>query len=97
MGHLFEVVAGLVLILLGVATLGGRAGRAVSHSRWQASRLIAIGDMAFGVALLVYGLLYHRLWALLVSAVAFAIGVICVITWMIKAFARRADDEFGPA
>ncbi len=28
---------------------------------------------------------------------AFAAGVICVVTWLVKAFARHPDDEFGSA
>jgi predicted MFS family arabinose efflux permease len=93
--HLFEVVVGALLVLLGVGTVGGWIGQTAPSSRWQAPSLIGAGDTALGVALLLFGLLSHYLWAVVISLAAFAVGAICVITWVVKGAARRADDEFG--
>lgn len=90
--HLYELVMGAALMMLGVAAVAGWIGEA---SRWYSPRLIGTANTALGAALLLYGLLAHYLWAVLVSMTSFAIGVICVVTWAIKAVARRADDEFG--
>lgn len=95
--HIAGVVVGAVLILAGGAVVGGRAGQTSLSERWRVSRVIGVADMAIGLALLLFGLFSHHLWAVLISAAAFAVGAICVITWLVKAVARRADDEFDSA
>ena len=86
---------GAVMMLLGVATLAGWIGQTSPRSRLHAPRLIGISNTALGTGLLIYALQPHHLWAALIFMAAFAVGVICVVTWLVKAFARHPDDEFG--
>jgi len=76
--HLFEAVVGAILILLGAAAIGGW------FSRWRVPRLVGIGDTAFGVMLLLYGLLSQYLWAVLISFAAFVVGATCTVTWLVR-------------
>lgn len=82
--HVFEAVVGAVFIVLGVAVISGRIGQSSSRSRWRVPRIVGIGDTAFGVMLLFYGLLSHHLWADLISVAACVVGVTCTITWLVK-------------
>jgi len=82
--HVFEAVVGVVFIVLGVAVTAGRTEKASRRSRWRAPRIVGIGDTAFGVMLLFYGLLSHHLWAVLISIAAFIVGATCTITWLVR-------------
>jgi predicted MFS family arabinose efflux permease len=95
--HPLGILVGAGLILLGVATFSGWIGRSFARSRWPAPRLIGIADTALGVWLLLFALLSDHLWAVLIGIVAFVIAAICVIAWVVKAVAQRADDEIGSA
>lgn len=92
--HLLEIVVGAAMALVGVGVLAGLIKQAPVDSRWHAPRLVGTGDAALGVWLLLYGLLSQHLWAVLISLAAFAVGAICMVTWVVKAAGGGTHDEF---
>ncbi|MBO0805402.1 MAG: hypothetical protein J2P25_20270 [Nocardiopsaceae bacterium] len=82
------------MALIGIGALVGLIKQAPAGSRWHAPRLVGTADVALGAWLLLYGLLWNHPWGVLISVVCFAVGAICMVTWLIKAAGRKADDEF---
>lgn len=88
--NVFEAVVGAAFIVLGFAVIAGWTEKSSRPSRWRVPRIVGIGDTAFGVMLLSYGLFSHHLWADLISLAAFIVGATCTITWLVKLRSDRA-------